>query len=86
MPRARCWASTRCMWRARGVFAAFIAASDAERALQIMGVTPLGAGSAVIGQVAENSAPLVTLKSAIGASRILDMPSGEAVAPDLLKS
>jgi hydrogenase expression/formation protein HypE len=37
----------------------------------------VGTGSAIIGQVAESSAPLVTLKSAIGASRILDMPSGE---------
>ena len=32
---------------------------------------------ALIGKVVEKSAPLVTLKSAIGASRILDMPSGE---------
>jgi hydrogenase expression/formation protein HypE len=60
-----------------GRLVAFIAAMDAERALKIMrGQTP-GAGSAVIGRVTESSAPLVTLKSAIGASRILDMPSGE---------
>jgi hydrogenase expression/formation protein HypE len=31
----------------------------------------------MIGQVTESSTPLVTLKSAIGANRILDMPSGE---------
>jgi hydrogenase expression/formation protein HypE len=60
-----------------GRFAAFIAAQDAERALQIMRGHAVGTGSAVIGQVAKSSAPLVTLKSAIGASRILDMPSGE---------
>jgi len=60
-----------------GRFAAFVAAKDADRALQIMGRHAVGAGSAVIGQVAESSEPLVTLKSAIGASRILDMPSGE---------
>jgi hydrogenase expression/formation protein HypE len=60
-----------------GRFAAFIAAKDAERALQIMSGHAVGAGSAMIGQVIESSAPLVTLKSAIGASRILDMPSGE---------
>jgi hydrogenase expression/formation protein HypE len=58
-----------------GRFAAFIAAKDAERALQIMRGHDVGA--AVIGQVAESSAPLVTLKSAISANRILDMPSGE---------
>ena len=33
--------------------------------------------AALIGRVADKSSPLVTLKSAIGASRILDMPSGE---------
>jgi len=37
----------------------------------------VGAASAIIGQVAESSTPLVTLKSAISANRILDMPSGE---------
>jgi hydrogenase expression/formation protein HypE len=60
-----------------GRFAAFIAAKDAERALQIMRGHAVGGGSAVIGKVAESSAPLVTLKSAIGVDRILDMPSGE---------
>jgi hydrogenase expression/formation protein HypE len=60
-----------------GRFAAFIAAKDVERALQIMRGHAVGAGSAVIGQVTESSMPLVTLKSAIGANRILDMPSGE---------
>jgi len=60
-----------------GRFVAFIAAKDAERALQIMSRHAVGAASAVIGKVAESTAPLVTLKSAIGANRILDMPSGE---------
>jgi hydrogenase expression/formation protein HypE len=60
-----------------GRFIAFIAAKDAERALQIMRGHAMGTGSAAIGRVAESSAPLVTLKSAIGANRILDMPSGE---------
>lgn len=60
-----------------GRFVAFVAGKDAERALKIMRGHATGADSAVIGKVAESSAPLVTLKSAIGASRILDMPSGE---------
>ncbi len=60
-----------------GRFIAFVAAKDAERALQIMRGQATGTGSAAIGRVAESSAPLVTLKSAIGANRILDMPSGE---------
>jgi len=60
-----------------GQFIAFVTPGDAERALQIMGRHATGAGSAVVGEVAESSEPLVTLKSAIGANRILDMPSGE---------
>jgi hydrogenase expression/formation protein HypE len=60
-----------------GRFVAFVAGKDAERALQIMRGHAPGVGAAAIGRVAESSAPLVTLKSAIGASRILDMPSGE---------
>jgi hydrogenase expression/formation protein HypE len=60
-----------------GRFTAFIAAKDVERALQIMRGHAVGAASAMIGQITESSTPLVTLKSAIGANRILDMPSGE---------
>jgi hydrogenase expression/formation protein HypE len=60
-----------------GRFIAFIAARDAERALQIMRSHGTGAGSAAIGRVIKSVTPLVTLKSAIGASRILDMPTGE---------
>ena len=60
-----------------GRFVAFIAVKDAGRALQILRGHEVAAGSTLIGQVAEKSAPLVTVKSTIGASRILDMPSGE---------
>jgi len=60
-----------------GRFVAFVAARDEARALQIMRGHEPGAGAAAIGRVAESTEPLVTLKSAIGASRILDMPSGE---------
>jgi len=60
-----------------GRFAAFIAARDADRALAILRGLAAGAGAAIIGQVSESATPVVTLKSAIGATRILDMPSGE---------
>jgi hydrogenase expression/formation protein HypE len=60
-----------------GRFAAFVAAKDAERALQVLCGHAGGTGSAIIGRVAKSSTPLVTLKSAIGASRMLDMSSGE---------
>jgi hydrogenase expression/formation protein HypE len=60
-----------------GRFAAFIAAKDSERALKILQRHAVSSNAALIGKVVEKSAPMVTIKSAIGASRILDMPSGE---------
>ena len=60
-----------------GRLVAFVAAKDSGRALNIMRGHRIGAGSAAIGRVAGSAAPLVTLKSAIGANRILDMPGGE---------
>jgi hydrogenase expression/formation protein HypE len=60
-----------------GRLVAFITSNDAERALEIFRRHEVSASAAVIGRVAEKSAPLVIIKSAIGASRILDMPSGE---------
>ena len=60
-----------------GRFVAFVAAKDADNALEILRQHPISAEAALIGRVMESSAPLVTLRSAIGVSRILDMPSGE---------
>ncbi|MEY4387833.1 MAG: hydrogenase expression/formation protein HypE [Verrucomicrobiota bacterium] len=60
-----------------GRFVAFVAAKDATRAVEILKQHEASSNAAVIGKVAERAAPLVTLRSAIGASRILDMPSGE---------
>jgi len=60
-----------------GRFVAFIAAKAAEHALEILRRHPVSANAANVGRVGDKSAPLVTIKSAIGASRILDMPSGE---------
>jgi hydrogenase expression/formation protein HypE len=60
-----------------GRFAAFVAAADAERALAIMQSVPGSEGSRIIGRVLEAKTPPVILQSAIGANRILDMPSGE---------
>jgi hydrogenase expression/formation protein HypE len=60
-----------------GRFVAFVAPEDAERALKLMRGCPTAAGAARIGQVAVATEPLVVLKSRIGVSRILDMPSGE---------
>jgi len=60
-----------------GRFVAFVAAKDSERALKILRGHAVSADAVLAGTVVEKSAPLVTLRSAIGASRILDMPSGE---------
>jgi len=59
-----------------GRFVAFVAPRDAERAREIIRAN--GAANAkIIGHVADESQPVVILKSALGANRILDMPSGE---------
>ncbi|HZT59628.1 MAG TPA: hydrogenase expression/formation protein HypE [Pyrinomonadaceae bacterium] len=60
-----------------GRFVAFVAPRDAERALEIMRSHPTGEGASLAGRVAESGNPLVTLRSRIGTSRILDMFSGE---------
>lgn len=64
-----------------GRLAAFVAPGDAERARDLMRKHPAGAQAAIIGAVAPSRPPggtgLVTLKSRIGATRILDMLSGE---------
>lgn len=60
-----------------GRLVAIVAAKDAERALCTMKTHEVGTSAALVGKVQSGSPPLVVLKSAIGASRILDMPSGE---------
>jgi hydrogenase expression/formation protein HypE len=60
-----------------GRFVAFVAAPQVERTLEILRRHEVATGAAVIGKVVEKSRPLVTVKSSLGASRILDMPSGE---------
>ena len=60
-----------------GRFVAFVAAHDAERTLAVLRQNEVSVSATVIGRVVEKASPLVTLRSAIGASRILDMPSGE---------
>jgi hydrogenase expression/formation protein HypE len=60
-----------------GRFVAFVEAADAERALAVMSKHRLGAGACAIGRVSDASPGMVTLKSRIGAQRILDMFTGE---------
>ncbi|MCS6804988.1 MAG: hydrogenase expression/formation protein HypE [Blastocatellia bacterium] len=60
-----------------GRFIAFVAARDAERALALMRSHPLGAQASIIGRVTQHASGRVTMRSKIGASRIVDMLSGE---------
>jgi hydrogenase expression/formation protein HypE len=60
-----------------GRFIAFVPEKDAARALVILNRHPPGTAAVRIGEVRDESPPLVVLKSVMGANRILDMPSGE---------
>jgi hydrogenase expression/formation protein HypE len=60
-----------------GRFIAFVPPEAAERALTIMRGHLLGAEACVVGKVMRVSPGLVTMTSRIGASRIVDMLSGE---------
>jgi hydrogenase expression/formation protein HypE len=60
-----------------GRFVCILPTGDAERALRIMRADPLGAGACLIGRVTEDASGLVTMRSRIGVSRVLDMLSGE---------
>ena len=60
-----------------GRFVCFAPEADAERALRILRAHPLGKEAAIIGTVTQKAPGLVTLESRIGATRIVDMLSGE---------
>ena len=60
-----------------GRFVAFVAQRDARAALEVLGAHPVSAGAKVIGLVSRGTAGLVTLKGAIGVTRVLDILSGE---------
>jgi hydrogenase expression/formation protein HypE len=60
-----------------GRLVAFVPEGDADRALRILAGHPVTAGAVPIGRVSDAPAGLVTLKSRIGATRIVDMLSGE---------
>jgi hydrogenase expression/formation protein HypE len=60
-----------------GRFVCFTPEADAGRALRILRSHPLGKEAASIGTVTQKAPGLVTLESRIGATRIVDMLSGE---------
>ncbi len=60
-----------------GRFVAFVPHAEAKRALAVLALHDVSAGAAFIGSVADDRAKLVTMKTTIGASRVVDMLSGE---------
>ena len=60
-----------------GRFVAFVSGDDAGNALDVLRAHPLGEGAVIIGRVTDGRAGLVTSKTRIGTSSIIDMPSGE---------
>lgn len=60
-----------------GRFIAFVPAADAERAVEIMSSQAGDTAAAHVGTVSDSTTGDVTMKSLIGASRIVDMFSGE---------
>ena len=60
-----------------GRFLAFVPETDAGRALEVLRRFEVGSGAAIIGKVSDRPGGLVTMRSRIGATRIVDMLSGE---------
>lgn len=60
-----------------GRFAAFIPVHDADRALAIMRAHAVSENAVIAGSVSSEPAGIVTLKTSVGTSRIVDMLSGE---------
>lgn len=60
-----------------GRFVAFLPADQAGSALELLQRHPLTSGACLIGHVGEAGRPVVTMRSLIGAPRVVDMLSGE---------
>jgi hydrogenase expression/formation protein HypE len=60
-----------------GKLVAVVAAADADRALETMRAHPLGAQASRIGTVVDAHPGVVVARTALGATRVLDLPIGE---------
>ena len=60
-----------------GRLVAFLPEAQADRALAVLRAIPEGAGAALIGRVTEGPAGRVSVRTALGTSRLLDLLSGE---------
>ncbi len=60
-----------------GKLLAIVAPEAADKILEAMRRDPRGADAAIIGTVGDESAGLVTMRTAFGSTRIVDMLAGE---------
>ncbi|GAB91403.1 NiFe-hydrogenase maturation protein HypE [Gordonia rhizosphera NBRC 16068] len=60
-----------------GKLVAFVAGGDAEAVLEVMRAHPLGAGAAIIGTCVPDHRGMVVARTALGGTRVVDMPAGE---------
>jgi hydrogenase expression/formation protein HypE len=60
-----------------GKFLAFVAPDAAERALETLRGTPGGEDAALIGEVADEPAGMVLVRTGFGGTRIMDMLIGD---------
>lgn len=62
-----------------GKIVAVVPADSAEKILSVMRKNVHGRDAAIVGEVVENSAGVVGLKTSVGGVRVVDMPAGELV-------
>jgi hydrogenase expression/formation protein HypE len=60
-----------------GILIAIVSAAVSEQALAVMQDHPLGTGAAIVGEIIQEPAGLVLLKTALGATRIVDLLPGD---------
>jgi hydrogenase expression/formation protein HypE len=60
-----------------GKLLAFVSPEDAARVLSVIRSHPFGTKAAVIGEVVADHPAMVTMKTKIGGTRVVDMLSGE---------
>ena len=60
-----------------GKLLAIVPPEDAQAVLAAMRTHPLGKNAAIIGEVVREHAGMVTMKTRVGGSRVVDLPSGE---------
>ena len=74
---AACSASTRCMSPTRASCSRSSPAEDADRVLAAMREHPLGARATVIGECVADHPGMVSARTALGGTRVVDLPIGE---------